>query len=185
MPKPSNILDEPMVALFDGLPQEQHPFLAGLLAIDDPDDYTAEYQINDRHHGTAMASLITRGDLLDDSQTLPTHKLYVRPIMKPYPNAGQTSTEFVPETVLIVDSLYKAILRLFEPAHGSAAPTVKVINLSIGVSSRIFYTMVSPLARLLDWLSFSYRVLFIVSAGNHAEDLSLPIHFDAFKEICL
>ncbi len=183
MPKPSNILDEPIVALFDGLPQEQHPFLAGLLAIDDPDDYTAEYQINDRHHGTAMASLITRGDLLDDSQTLPTHKLYVRPIMKPYPNAGQTSTEFVPETVLIVDSLYKAILRLFEPAHGSAAPTVKVINLSIGVSSRIFYTMVSPLARLLDWLSFSYRVLFIVSAGNHAEDLSLPISFDAFKEM--
>ena len=53
------------------------------------------------------------------------------------------------------------------------APSVRVINLSIGDEARLFEREMSPWARLLDWLSFRYSVLFIVSAGNDVRVLSL------------
>ena len=58
------------------------------------------------------------------------------------------------------------------------APSVRVINLSIGDEARLFERQMSPWARLLDWLSFRYSVLFIVSAGNDMRALSLdtPSH---------
>ena len=75
--EPEQIIDDPIIALFDGLPQERHPLLTGLLSIDDPDDYTASYQIEDRQHGTSMASLIARGDLSCTLESLTSHKIYV------------------------------------------------------------------------------------------------------------
>jgi len=56
-------LQEPIVALLDGLPIENHAYLAGRLIVDDPDDFGATYPIPERRHGTAMASLILHGDL--------------------------------------------------------------------------------------------------------------------------
>jgi hypothetical protein len=38
----------------------------------------------------------------------------------------------------------------------------------------------SPLARLLDYLSFKYNVLFVVSAGNHSEDIDTGKTFSDF-----
>lgn len=181
--EPRNIMDEPVIALFDGLPQERHPLLNGLLSIDDPDDYTSSYQIVDRQHGTSMASLIARGDLLDEEHSLISCKIYVRPIMKPYPNARDTTTEFLPDEVLIVDKIHEAVRRLYEPEAGRVAPTVRVINLSIGIGARMYYNMISPFAKLLDWLSYKYRVLFIVSAGNHNDDIDLDMTFDEFKAL--
>mgnify|MGYP002349737622 FL=1 len=181
--EPQGIGEEPIVALFDGLPQERHPLLNGFLSIDDPDDYTSSYQIIDRQHGTSMASLIARGDLLHEAQSLISHKVYVRPIMKPYPNAHDSTIEFIPDEVLIVDKIHEAVRRLYEPEAGRVAPTVRVINLSIGIGSRMYYNMISPLAKLLDWLSFKYRVLFIVSAGNHNDDVDLDMNFEAFKAL--
>jgi len=180
--EPEAIIDEPVIALFDGLPQERHPLLNGLLSVDDPDDYTSVYQIEDRQHGTSMASLIIRGDLSAES-SITSHKLYVRPIMKPYPNARDTTTEYIPDDILIVDKIHEAVRRLFEPAAGRVAPTIRVINLSIGIGARMYYNMISPLAKLLDWLSFKYRVLFIVSAGNHPDDVDLGMTFGAFKAL--
>ncbi|WP_295579939.1 S8 family peptidase [uncultured Lamprocystis sp.] len=55
------------------------------------------------------------------------------------------------------------------------APEVRIINLSVGDPSRLFFHGLSPWARLLDWLSYKYGVLFIVSAGNHATALDLDI----------
>ena len=72
---PDNISNEPIIAMFDGLPQERHPLLNDLLLIDDPDDYTSSYQITDRQHGTSMASLIARGDLLSNDESIISHKL--------------------------------------------------------------------------------------------------------------
>ena len=181
--QPENVIEEPIVALFDGLPQERHPLLNGFLSIDDPDDYTSSYQIADRQHGTSMASLIARGDLLEEEQSLISHKIYIRPIMKPYPNARDTSTEFIPDDILIVDKIHEAVRRLYEPEAGRVAPTVRVVNLSIGIGARMYYNMISPLAKLLDWLSFRYRVLFIVSAGNHNEDIDLDMTFDEYKAL--
>jgi hypothetical protein len=38
----------------------------------------------------------------------------------------------------------------------------------------------SPLARLLDWLSVKYRVLFVLSAGNHSDTIDVGETFAAF-----
>ena len=64
---------------------------------------------------------------------------------------------------------------MFEGEGGQppTAPNVAVINLSIGIADRPFDGMMSPLARLLDWLSWKYNVLFLVSAGNHGQSVQL------------
>jgi hypothetical protein len=180
---PQAINNEPIIALFDGLPQENHPILSRFLTIDDPEGYTASYQVKDRQHGTAMASLIAWGDLSDKAPSI-THKIYARPIMKPEPTLANGETiEFVPENVLLVDQIHIAVRRLFEPTAGRAAPSVRVINLSIGIKSRPFDNFISPLAKLLDWLSFQYHVLFIVSAGNYGDDIDLGLPFTDFAQL--
>lgn len=175
------IVDEPIVALFDGMPQENHSLLRGLLQVDDPDNYGNNYQVNERVHATSMASLILRGQSMHiDHETI--RQIYVRPIMKGTTWNG-TVYERVPDDILIVDKIHIAIRRLFEETAGRVAPSVKIINLSIGLQYREFYNMVSPLARLLDWLSFKYRILFIVSAGNHSENIITKIEFSEFKKM--
>jgi hypothetical protein len=64
---------------------------------------------------------------------------------------------------------------LFEGEGGEppTAPSVVIINFSIGDVSRPFARFISPLARLLDWLAYKYNVLFVVSAGNHPLPLQL------------
>lgn len=49
-----------------------------------------------------------------------------------------------------------------------------MIVLAIGDAVLQFDRFISPLARLLDWLSFRYDVLFLVSGGNHTAALELP-----------
>jgi hypothetical protein len=164
VPAADEIIDEPIIALFDGLPQENHPYLINRLIIDDPDGYTAQYQLVDRKHGTSMASLIAPGDLPGTVRQV-THKIYIRPIMKPISGLHETN-EQLPDDILIVDKIHEAVRRLFDEKQGAVAKTVKVVNLSIGIEQRQFDRSMSPLARLLDWLSYRYRLLFIVSAGN-------------------
>jgi hypothetical protein len=165
IPRTDNIINEPIVALFDGLPQENHPVLNNRLVIDDPDDYASQYTGSARKHGTSMASLIALGDLSRITRQS-SNKIYVRPIMKPRQALHDTNEE-VPDDILLVDKIHEAVRRLFVPEFGAVAPTVKVINLSIGIGYRQFERSMSPLARLLDWLSYTYQVLFVVSAGNH------------------
>jgi hypothetical protein len=62
----------------------------------------------------------------------------------------------------------------------TVAPSIKVINFSIGDPSRQFNYSLSPLARLIDWLSQKYNVLFIISAGNSDNDILLDISKDEF-----
>ena len=83
--------------------------------------------------------------------------------------------EAVPEDVLPADLVHRAVVRLFE-GEGSeppAAPGVRVVNLSIGDPARPFVREMSSWARLLDWLSSKYGVLFVVSAGNHLHALNV------------
>lgn len=183
VPIADGLAEDPIVALFDGLPQENHPFLANRLIIDDPDDYSPQYQVADRKHGTSMASLIALGDLPSGSQN--SHRIYVRPIMKPKQALNETIEE-VPDDILLVDKIYEAVRRLFAKEAGAVAPTVKVINLSIGIGNRQFDRSMSPLARLLDWLSFKYRVLFVVSAGNitgYLNDWNIGVPFKEFATL--
>lgn len=153
----------PVVALLDGYPLERHSCLNGRLSIDDPDEFESQYQVTHRIHGTEMASLIIHGDLSAPGEALDT-PLYVRPIMLP-DNAGN---EKMPEKVLPVDLVHRAVRRMLVGENGipASAPNVKIINFSIGDDIRMFSYTMSPMARLLDWLSYKYGVLFVISAGN-------------------
>lgn len=166
----------PIVAILDGLPLENHEQIQDRLFIDDPDDCASEYPVLSRKHGTAMASLILHGDLEDSSSSL-KHKVYMRPIMKSR-QFNNEYAEVIPDDFLLVDCIHKAIRRIFE-GEGTAdayAPTVRIVNLSIGDLHRQFTQLISPLARLLDWMSMKYNVLFIVSAGNHRSlQIGMPI----------
>lgn len=162
---PDQIINEPIIALLDGLPQANHPHLNNLLIIDDPENWSQYYQVNEREHGTAMASLIAYGDLNINNRPL-GRKLYVRPIMKPIRGLNRNH-ESVPSDVLLVDMIHKCLTRMFEDREGAVARSVRIINFSIGDSYRPFINTMSPLARLFDWLSYKYGVLFIISAGNH------------------
>ena len=170
----------PVVALFDGLPLQAHRRLQGRLVVDDPDDFERDYPVDTRRHGTAMASLILHGDLAASEGPLP-RPLYVRPILRPDPRDWRNHTETVPEGTLVVDLVHRPVRRLFEGDGGEApvAPHVSIINLSIGIGDRPFDQALSPLARLLDWLAWRYKVLLVVSAGNYAVGIELS---SAYKQ---
>ena len=164
------------VALLDGLPLQNHKTLAFRLAVDDPDGFETDYRADARAHGTAMASLIIWGDLNDPQRTPIPQPLYVRPIMRPVFRPSWTHLEpfeCVPEGILVVDLVHRSVRRLFEKDGNSAptAPGVALVNLSLGVLDRPFSGTLSPLARLLDWLSWTYKVLFVVSAGNYMHEI--------------
>jgi len=57
-------LREPVAALLDGLPLENHALLSGRIVVDDPDGWASSYPAEDRQHGTSMASLIVHDDLV-------------------------------------------------------------------------------------------------------------------------
>ncbi len=166
----------PTVALLDGLPLQRHRRLDRRLIVDDPDDFEANYPASQRVHGTSMASLIIHGDLGVNDPPLPS-RLYVRPILLPNQKDWRNYEETVPESILVVDLLHRAVRRLFEGERDEPAATanVAIINLSIGIRDRPFAQAMSPLARLLDWLAWHYKVLFVVSAGNHAGPIRLTV----------
>jgi hypothetical protein len=97
--------------------------------------------------------------------------------MKPIPWFNSPRPEQIPEDVITVDFIHQAVRRIMEgEADGDpAAPTVRIVNLSIGDPCRQFSHTMSPLARLLDWLSVKYNILFIISAGNHPRDIDTGV----------
>lgn len=171
---PIELERSPRVALFDGLPLANHSDLSNSLIIDDPDNFETGYSAQYRIHGTAMASLIVNGDLTDGGSKL-TSPLYVRPIMKPDAKTINNA-ETLPDDELPLDIIHRAVRRIYEWEGDipPVAPSVKVINLSIGDPNIHFSGKMSPFARLLDWLSSKYNVLFVVSSGNHSKAVTVP-----------
>jgi hypothetical protein len=163
----------PRVALFDGLPLANHAALAGRLVLDDPDGIADRYTAAQTHHGTAMASLIAHGDLNAPRQPL-SAPIYLRPVLEPHPL--QPDTETVVRDELLVDLLHRAFHRIFEGdgAQAPTAPSVRIVNLSIGDPARVFDRRISPLAKLLDWVAHRYNLVVLVSAGNHPITTSIP-----------
>ena len=154
---------EPIAALLDGLPIQNHVRLAGRLVVDDPEGLENIYPVARREHGTEMASLIIHGDLNLGEAPLP-RRLYVRPVMRPAANGDERT----PSDRLLADVIHQAVRRIKEGdgMEPPAAPGVVVVNLSLGDEKRPYAHAMSPLGRLLDYLSHRYRVLFLVSAGN-------------------
>lgn len=160
----------PIAALLDGFPVQNHQRLVGRLLIDDPDGFEAGYTVSLRKHGTEMASLILHGDLNRAEPPL-NRRLYVRPVLRPLPSQDEAT----PDDRLLVDLIYRAIRRIKEGDgdESAAAPSVVLVNLSLGDRNRPFSGPMSPWARLLDWLAFRHRILFLVSAGNVLQGLPL------------
>lgn len=177
-------LEEPLVALLDGLPLANHNLLNGRVIIDDPDEFESDYQASERVHGTSMASLILHGDLNDNNINGMSRPIYIRPIMKPMPSSHQR-VEGVPDDVLVVDLIHRVVKRMFEGDYDElpSAPSIRIINLSIGDKYRQFSSSMSPLAKLLDWLSYKYRILFLVSTGNHSGAISFNISSRDFEQL--
>jgi len=163
----------PIVALFDGLPLENHAALRGRLMVDDPDDFASSYPAHLRRHGTAMASMLAHGDLAAAGRRSLSSPIYVHPTMRPDSFGFE---EEYPRDKLIVDLIHRAVKRMCDGDEGepASAPSVRVVNLSLGDSARQYLRTPSPLAKLLDWLSCKYRVLFVISAGNQPFKM-LPI----------
>lgn len=159
----------PIIALLDGLPLENHRALQDRLIVDDPDNHAQHYNAGEQHHGTAMASLILHGDLNASGAVL-KNPVYVQPVL--YPDDFHRK-EQVPPTRLLIDLIHRAARRIFDGEGGEppSAPSVRIINFSIGNVSQPFDREVSPLGRLLDWLAWKYKVLFIVSIGNCISDV--------------
>lgn len=175
---------DPIIALFDGLPLARHRLLDGRMILDDPDDYESKYQARERAHGTAMASLICHGALEEGGRPI-SRLLYARPILQPHRGFYGRFVEQIPDGVLPLDLIHRAVRRLFEGEGGEApaAPSVRVINLSVCDQARPLERGMSSWARLLDWLSWKYNVLFVVSAGNHAQDIELSVPRADFRNL--
>jgi hypothetical protein len=170
-----------IVAILDGIPLAGHELLRDRLIVDDPDGFEADAPAEQRVHGTSMASLILHGEIEAMEDPLP-RRIYCRPIMVPQVTA-RNAEEHVPDGVLPVDLIHRAVRRLFEGEGetDAQAPETRIINLSVGDPARPFLHGLSPWARLLDWLSYQYGVLFVVSAGNHVDTIDLDIPKDSWS----
>lgn len=163
---------EPFVGMLDGLPVEGHAALAGRLVVDDPDNWSATTAVAQRAHGTSIASVILHGDI-GGAETPLTHPLYVRPLLRPDEVGLGRVEERIPESILPVDLVHSAVLRIREGED--ATRRVRVINHAVADRARPYDRTISAWARLLDHLSWRYRTLFIVSAGNHDPSLELGV----------
>ncbi|OQW99326.1 MAG: exopolyphosphatase [Desulfobacteraceae bacterium A6] len=176
----------PVAAILDGVPNLLHEALIDRLSFDDPDNLANEYQPGEKRHGTAMASLVVHGEL--DGLCPPlTRKVYHLPIMQPDPKARRFGrrVEYFPDEVFFEDRIERAVRRMFKGEGNipAQAPGIKIINLSIGDPERPFIHTPSPWARLLDWLSWKYRVLFCVSAGNFSGNINVGIPHSEFSTL--
>ena len=129
-------LGAPIAALLDGVAMTQHNLLTNRLIVDDPDNYANNYgAATEQRHGTAMASLILHGDLNAPAPEPPVRRpLYVRPVMYPQRDEFGEVRECMPPDRLVIDLIWRAFIRMFDGERGEepTAPTVRVVNLSIG-----------------------------------------------------
>lgn len=163
--------EPPVLALLDGAPMLRHRMLDGRITLYDPDGYESAYAPQQQKHGTAMASLMCHGGMgkLQTGIRSLERRIYVRPVMRPVePNQD----EGIPADIFQEDLIERAVREMFE-GEGQTAPSVRAINLSLGNIDQHYINEMSPWARLLDWLAFKYKVLFIISAGNFNGNIDL------------
>ncbi len=172
----------PVVAILDGVPNLQHEALRGRLRLEDPFDLEKGYQPGQKRHGTAIASLVVHGENPGGQSTPLVRQVYCFPVMQA--DAKDSQNECLPDEVFYEDRTERAVRLMFESQGDEpVAPDIKVINFSLGDPSRPFIRTPSSWARLLDHLSWKYRVLFCVSAGNFGGSIELEITSDEFARL--
>lgn len=112
----------------------------------------------DYNHGTFVASRCVFGDDIDNC--LGTHSL------NPYCNLIDLSVFGVNNVGQIIGPSEFLLRTAIEDAVDKYAGIVQVYNLSLGAETPIKDSEFSDLAKLLDYLSKEYKVLFVVAAGN-------------------
>jgi hypothetical protein len=107
---------------------------------------------------------VLHGDL-NDSLSPISRRVYFRPVMY----APPIGDEIFDADKLVVDVIVEAVMRM--RANGGAQ--VILVNLSLGDRTKPFSGKISTWARALDFLAFTYGILFLVSAGNVSDGIVL------------
>lgn len=145
--------------------------------------------ITNRAQSKEIREILKQHGFIDDDGKIIADKIkvYHLAIMQPNPQARSFGghDEHFPDEVFFEDRIERAVRRMFEGEGNvpAQAPGIKIINLSIGDPERPFIHTPSPWARLLDWLSWKYRVLFCVSAGNFGDDIEIGIPHCEFSAL--
>ncbi|MBX9707340.1 MAG: S8 family peptidase [Caulobacteraceae bacterium] len=177
-PVAGNPTGDPIVAVFDAVPLAGHPRLAGRLSVEDPFDLERR-SVGPRIHGTAMASAVLHGDLQASSPPLDRRVHFVNVMYAPAPI---DDVERFPDR-LPADLFHAAVARM-KTGPDATAPHVIVINASLGDSNKPFAGRMSGWARVIDYLSYAYGVLFVISAGNHGAELeTIDVDVIAFENL--
>ncbi len=165
-----------VAAVLDGYPVGDHVLLSGRLDVSEVDIVAASVPVSRRKHGTSMASLIVHGDLGADPGPI-DRLLKVVPILAAPQNL---SVECTPPDLLPIAMVYRAVMALVEGTSGGAPQgnRIVVINHSICDREAPFARRPSYWAKLLDHLSYAYRLLFVVSAGNSNEPFFVDTYTD-------
>lgn len=151
------------VVILDGVPASNHPRLTGRVDVRDSDDLASatEATAELRRHGTWMTSAVIWGDIAADDSPL-EGPVVVRPVLAPASDSIDNVEEF-PASELVPDVMRRVFRELFEGDDDG----LTVVNMSLGDPTVPFDTLMSAWARALDYLSWQYGVLVVVSAGNH------------------
>jgi hypothetical protein len=160
---------DPIAAIFDAVPLAGHPQLDGRLSLDDVFDLEP-LAVGQRLHGTAMASAVIHGDLNAAPAPPLDRPVYFVNVM--YASGLPGRDEEFPNR-LPADLFHEAVARM-KDGQDATAPGVIVVNVSLGDRNKPFAGQMSGWARVLDYLSFRYGTLFVVSAGNHFADFETP-----------
>lgn len=166
-PLPPAVLKSPIAALLDGVPVAGHSLLNHHLVVDDIFNLEPRVLVEDRVHGSAMASLIIHGDKNTKILLPPLPRKIVH--IPVFDNGDKFSSDR-----LVVDIVYQALMALVSEQN-EYCKDVLIVNLSLGIDNYRFHGRISPLARLIDWFSAKYGILCIVSAGNIIEAFNVPI----------
>lgn len=175
----------PVVCLLDGMPAANHPLLEGRVEILDTDDLGSESTVEERKHGTWMASVVAWGDRNSEEEPS-SRRVLVRPVLTPSPETTERSEE-LPGHELTPDLMWRVFRELFDgdASNGNlpAAPDIAIVNLSVGDPATPFESILSSWARMIDWLSYEYGVLVVVSAGNTRRLSLVPSNTDELTEL--
>ncbi len=176
----AHALKAPVAAILDGVPMQAHDLLKNHVLVEDPWNLEEEVIVAARQHGTGMSSLIIHGDLHADGEPI-NRSIVVQCLMTAEQDFNGNWNEVFPRDRLPADLLYEAVHRIKSGYAGSGPtyPDIVVVNHSLGDYSRPYVNIISPWAKLLDWLSYEYRLLFIVSAGNIKE----PVKIEAYSSL--
>jgi hypothetical protein len=170
--------DYAIVAMIDGVPMQNHPDLAGHVRVIDTDGLESQAPAAERVHGSQVASLILNGDLASSTSRL-RRPIVARPVLVPDNSYKGPVEKFLPDK-LAIDTFHRAVLDLVEGRQRANRDRIHVVNVSLGDVDRMFLRRMSSWARLIDWLSFKHRLLFVISTGNSSKRLSLSISDENF-----